>query len=101
MSLKKLYSKTQPKCKVTFSLDNSEIKSAKHINIAGDFNSWDIESIPMKKQKNGEYTASVELAKGMEYQFKYIIDGKDWINDPEADKYVNNDYQSKNSVVVV
>jgi 1,4-alpha-glucan branching enzyme len=101
MSLKKLYSKTKPKCKVTFSLDKNDVKSAKHVCVAGDFNNWDVESTPMKKVKDGEYSASVELANGNEYQFKYVLDGKEWINEPEADKFVPNAFQSKNSVVIL
>lgn len=101
MSLKKSYSKTQNKCKVTFILDMDGLKSAQQVNVAGDFNSWDVESIPMKKTKNGEFAASVELAKGLEYQYKFVIDGKEWINDPEADKYVINEFHTENSVVVL
>jgi 1,4-alpha-glucan branching enzyme len=100
MSLKKQYIKTKPVCKVTFILAK-DITSANHVNLAGDFNNWDIETIPMKKAKSGEFTTTLELEKGREYQFKYLIDGKEWINETEADKYVTNEYQSENSVIVV
>jgi 1,4-alpha-glucan branching enzyme len=76
-------------------------KTAKRVNLAGDFNNWDIESIPMKRLKNGEYTASVNLKKGREYQFKYLLDGKQWVNEKEADKHVPNEFHSENSVVVL
>jgi 1,4-alpha-glucan branching enzyme len=101
MSIKKQYSKTKPVCKVTFILANDIVISAKKVNVTGDFNNWDIESIPMKKAKNGELQASVELEKGREYQFKYVIDGKQWINETDADKFVPNEFQSENSVIVV
>jgi|ERR1035437_1091551 1,4-alpha-glucan branching enzyme len=101
MSLKKQYIKTKPVCKVTFILAKDIATSANQVNLAGDFNNWDIESIPMKKAKSGEFTASVELEKGKEYQFKYLIDGKKWINETEADKQVPNEFQSENSVIVL
>jgi 1,4-alpha-glucan branching enzyme len=101
MSLKKQYLKSKPVCKVTFVLAKDIITSATAVNLAGDFNNWDYESIPMKKQKNGEFSVSIDLEKGREYQFKYLINGKDWINESEADKLVPNEFQSKNSVVVV
>ena len=101
MSLKKQYIKTKPVCKVTFILAKEIAVSANKVNLTGDFNNWDIESIPMKKTKSGEFSASVELEKGKEYQFKYVINGKDWLNETEADKYVPNEFHSENSVVIV
>ena len=100
MSLKKQYVEKKPVCKVTFKVEKSLSVMANEIYLAGDFNNWDIESIPMKKLKSGEYTTSLELENGREYQFKYIIDGR-WINEMEADKYVSNEFQSENSVVVI
>ena len=98
MSLKKQYLKTKPVCKVTFILAK---EIADRVNLTGDFNNWDIESIPMKKSKTGEFSVSIDLEKGKEYQFKYIIDGKEWLNETEADKFVLNEFQSENSVIVV
>jgi len=101
MSLKKQYVEKRPVCKVTFKLAKDIASHINHVNLAGDFNNWDIESIPMKKLKSGEFTASVDLIKGKEYQFKYFIDGKEWINEKEADKFVPNEFQSENSVIIV
>lgn len=101
MSIKKQYLKTKPFCKVTFTLAKNIAASANQVNLAGDFNNWDTESIPMKKMKNGEFTTTLELEKGKEYQFKYIINGKDWVNETGADKYVLNEFQSENSVIAL
>jgi len=101
MSLKKQYMKTKPVCKVTFILAKDIAMSANTVNLTGDFNNWDIESIAMKKVKSGEFSASVELEKGKEYQFRYVIDGKEWINETEADKFVSNEFHSENSVIIV
>jgi 1,4-alpha-glucan branching enzyme len=101
MSLIKKYHETKPVCKVTFKLAKEIVNSADHVYLAGDFNNWDIESTPMKKLKGGEFSVSVDLEKGREYQFKYNIDGSAWLNETEADKHVPNEFQSENSVVVV
>ena len=101
MSLKKQYLKSKSVCKVTFTLENDIATSATKVNLAGDFNNWDIESIPMKKSKSGIFSVSIDLEKGKEYQFKYIIEGKDWVNELEADKYVYNEFNSENSVVCI
>jgi len=101
MSLKKQYVKSKSVCKVTFTLAKDIANSANRVNLTGDFNNWDIESIPMKKLKGGEFSVSVDLEKGREYQFKYLIDGLGWLNEKEADKHVLNEFQTENSVVII
>ena len=101
MSIKKLYPKSKQFCKVTFSLDNEIAASAEHANLAGDFNNWNTESIPMKKLKNGGFLVSVDLEKGREYQFKYLIDGNAWKDELEADNHVPNEFDGTNSVIIV
>jgi hypothetical protein len=41
------------------------------------------------------------LEPGHDYQFRYLVDGETWLNDPAADKYVPNPFGSENSVVIV
>jgi len=101
MSIKKQFDIKKRICKVTFTLAKDIAISANRVNLAGDFNNWDIESIPMKKNKGGEFSVSVDLKQGREYEFKYIIDGWTWLNEKDADKYVSNGFQTDNSVVVV
>lgn len=101
MSLKKQYVKEKPVCKVTFKLPQDVVSSANKVNLTGDFNNWDLEGLTMKKTRTGEYSVSLELEKGKEYQFRYVIDGKEWINEEQADKFVPNVFQTENSVVVV
>jgi 1,4-alpha-glucan branching enzyme len=101
MSLRKQFYETKPVCKVTFTLPKDIVNSASKVNLAGDFNHWNTDSIPMKKLKGGEYKVTIALERGKEYQFKYLIDGKSWINEKEADKLVPNEFQTENSVVIV
>lgn len=101
MSLKKQFYERKPVCKVTFKLTKDIVNSAEKVNLAGDFNNWDTTSIPMKKRRDGEYEVTVALQKGREYQFKYLIDGNSWLNDKEADKYVSNEFQTENSVLIL
>jgi 1,4-alpha-glucan branching enzyme len=98
MGIKKQYLKTKPVCKVTFIFINEFVN---RVNLVGDFNNWDIDSIPMKKTKKGDFSISIELEKGRGYQFKYIVDGKEWVNEIDSDKFVINEFQSENSVIVV
>jgi 1,4-alpha-glucan branching enzyme len=101
VSLRKQYRKTDALCTVTFSLPKAGVASARAVNIVSDFNGWNPDGNPMKKKKNGNFSASVTLARGREYQFRYLLDGGLWENDWKADKYVANEHGSENSVVVV
>src|ERR1039457_1814002 len=101
MGLIKQFNRKKHQCKVTFTLAKDKANSAKYINLAGDFNNWDIESIPMTKLHDGGFSATIDLKQGREYEFKYLLDGKDWINEPDADMFVSNIFLSDNSVVSV
>ena len=103
MSLKKQYLKSKPICKVTFLLDKTVVENAESIQILGSFNDWIIDNaIVMKKFKNGNFKATIDLPIAAEYQFKYLVNGSSWLNDESADKYINNGISEEdNSVVVI
>jgi 1,4-alpha-glucan branching enzyme len=101
MSIKKQYLKSGSLCKVTFSLPSEIAKVVSTAHLVGDFNDWDASVTPMKKLKNGTFTATITLKPNQEYQFRYFLDGKSWENDWNADKYIPNAFGSENSVVVV
>ena len=102
MAVTKQYYKTKPYCKVTFRLSKKMAGKARKVAIAGDFNDWKSERTPMKALKNGDFTASLQLAEGREYQYRYVLDGLKWITDDSADRQVYCDFAcAHNSVVVV
>ena len=101
MSLRRQYRKTGTACTVTFTLPKAATGSATSVHLVGDFNGWDREANPLKRQKNGNFAASLSLERGREYQFRYLLDGERWENDWQADKYLRNEFGSDNSVVVV
>lgn len=95
--LKKKYMSKDTICKVTFILP-TEIK-ARSANVVGEFNNWDKEASPMAQAKDGAWQAELKLEAGREYQFRYLVNGDEWHNDWEADKYVMHPYGGENSVV--
>jgi 1,4-alpha-glucan branching enzyme len=96
--LKKQALKSKPVCKVTFYAPNIE---ANMMHLVGDFNDWNETSHPMEKLKDGRFKLTMELDAGKEYQFRYLVNGSEWHNDWEADKYVPNPFSGDNSVVMV
>ncbi|HEX2932499.1 MAG TPA: isoamylase early set domain-containing protein [Candidatus Binatia bacterium] len=101
MSLKKQYLKKTGACKVTFSLPKEAVGSATKVHLVGDFNDWNQDVTPMKRLKNGTFSATVPLQPNREYRFRYLLDGARWENDWSADKYLANAHGSDDSVVVV
>lgn len=99
--LKKQYSKTKPICKVTFTLPKEAVNGAKEVKVLGEFNNWSWkEGLPMKSGKDA-YKATVELATGRHYEFRYLLDNETWVNDWEADAYYPTPYGVENSVVFI
>ncbi len=102
MSIRKQPLKSKPVCKVTFRLPQEEAKTANTVHIVGDFNNWDTRATPMKRFKNGTFSATLDLEPGKEYQFRYLFDGENWENEWNADKYVPTPFgDSDNSVLVL
>lgn len=100
MSLKKKFLKSKPICKVTFTLPREAASNAKKVFLVGEFNDWKIDATPMRKVKGGAFTVTLDLETGRDYQFRYLIDGREWENDWNADNYQYSPFGNcENSVV--
>ena len=99
MSLKKQFLKSKPVCKVSFRVDAAEASGASKIQLLGDFNNWDKSAEPMTQLKSNDFTATLELEAGKEYQFRYLLDGSVWKNEAQADSFVSNSFGEENSVL--
>jgi 1,4-alpha-glucan branching enzyme len=94
----KSYRKTKNgTCKVTFELPKDV--GAESASIVGDFNNWDGRATPMKRKRDGSFSAAVSLEAGKEYRFRYLLDDTRWENDWGADSYVPNQFGTEDSVV--
>lgn len=87
MAITKHFFKTKPQCRVTFALTAEEAGYAQTVSLVGDFNDWNAESSPMKKDTSGNFSLTLTLPVGGTCKFRYLADGADWLNDPEADGY--------------
>lgn len=75
------------------------LPEANSVNVVGDFNEWSGEAHPMKKNRAGVWKLAVEIPAG-EYQFRYLVDNAQWIND-DSTAYVPNTFGTENSFVEV
>jgi 1,4-alpha-glucan branching enzyme len=75
----------QPTMQVTFTLPNG--LWADTIHLVGDFNNWNRRSHPLRCDRQGEWSLTMNLETGKVYQFRYLVNGRDWTNDNKADAY--------------
>lgn len=88
---------SQPKTlEVEFDYKSTE---AKEVFLAGDFNNWDFQNLPMKKDLTGTWHVRLPLHPG-NYEYRFIVDG-DWRNDPHACGFRPNEFGSSNCVLEV
>ncbi len=95
----KSYLKGGDTCRVTFRLKPE--MEVKKVNLCGDFNDWNPMANPMKKLKDGDFSITISLKAGGTYSFKYLLDGKHWQSDSQADGYVGNIYGTENSLISI
>jgi len=94
--LKKKYFKTKDEVEITFEHEDGQ---AEQVALVSEANEW--EPVKMtKRKKDGVFYTKVRLPKDGEFQFRYLVDGQNWVNDNEADAYVANEYGGQNAVVV-
>lgn len=102
MSIKKQLLKSKPVCKVSFKLSKDQVAGAAKANLVGSFNNWDVEATPMNALKDGSFSLTLDLETGKNYEFRYLLDGKVWINDEAADSYQESGFgDAQNSVIIL
>jgi 1,4-alpha-glucan branching enzyme len=55
---------------------------AEAVFLAGSFNGWNTQATPMKKNKEGLWSATLNLFPGY-YEYRFIVDGQ-WEDDPNC-----------------
>ena len=100
MSLKKTFSSDKTKCTVTFSINAAAAAGAEKAFLVGEFNDWSETATPMKKGADGSFSVKKQFEVNKEYQFRYLLDGKTWINDWKADKYIRAELVNDDNSVV-
>ncbi len=94
---KRAFPKAKPKIKrVQFNLYLPDVE---RVSLAGDFNDWDVISLPMKKDGDGIWKANIDLTPGR-YEYRFVVNGI-WHNDPNAHDVVQNPFGSQNCVRIV
>lgn len=86
------------KKRVTFVCD---APTAKKASVAGSFNDWSTSKHAMEKRKtDGCFACSVSLRPG-HYEYKFVLNGTQWITDPKAKEYCPDGQGGMNGVLQV
>jgi len=72
---------------------------ARTVALACEYNGWSTTAHPMSKGPDDVWSVDVDLPPGR-HEYKFLVDGKQWWNDPEAPK-VPNVWGTENSYVDV
>jgi 1,4-alpha-glucan branching enzyme len=93
--LKKRFFKTKNEVEVTFEWPKVDEQS---LSVAGDFTDW--KPVEMKYSKNKKaFNFKTRFPKDEKFEFRYLINGETWENDPKADDYIANEHGTDNSLL--
>ncbi|MDP2381471.1 MAG: isoamylase early set domain-containing protein [Nitrospirota bacterium] len=71
--------------------------SATVVTLVGDFNRWDMKVRPLKRDAGGLWKVRVQLEPGT-YQYKFVVDGVRWEEDPLNLHRAYNEHGTFNSI---
>lgn len=74
--------------------------SATVVTVVGDFNHWDLKARPLKRDAGGLWKVTRHLEPGT-YQYKFVVNGERWEEDPLNLHRVRNEHGSFNSILKV
>jgi 1,4-alpha-glucan branching enzyme len=73
---------------------------ADSIALVGDFNGWNTHNHLLHQTRDdGEWHITLVLEKDRTYRFRYLVDGREWMDDDHADGYEVNPFGGFDSVV--
>jgi 1,4-alpha-glucan branching enzyme len=72
---------------------------AQSVSLAGSFNDWNTESLPMTKEKSGTWKTKIMLQQGA-YEYKYFVDGN-WAQELPCEDVGMNPYGTCNCMLAV
>ena len=75
--------------------------SANSVSVAGDFNGWNQAATPLKRNDSGLWFTEIVIPRAGRFEYKFIIDGQRWIEDPSNGLKALNNYGGLNSVLVI
>ncbi len=95
----KAFWKAKPKTKSKKVRFNLYFPEAERVSLVGDFNNWNILSLPMKKFRDGFWETSIDLPPGR-YEYRFCVNGIRQ-GEPNTQEMVENPFGTQTWVRVV
>ncbi len=73
---------------------------ASSVAVAGDFTEWSPQLALEDADGDGVWTGRVPLRPGV-HEYMFVVDGSEWMTDPNADRYADDGFGNRNAVLVV
>jgi serine protease AprX len=75
--------------------------SAQSVSVAGDFNGWSHVATPLKRNDSGLWFTEIVVPRAGRFEYKFIINGRRWLEDPSNGMKAPDNYGGLNSVLVI
>jgi serine protease AprX len=75
--------------------------AAKSVSVAGEFNRWDQLATPLKRNDSGLWSTEIAVTAPGRFEYKFIVDGKRWLEDPSNGLKTPDNHGGLNSVLVI
>ncbi len=69
------------------------------VSLAGDFNDWNPQATPFDQHSSGLWLVELEPPKSGSYQYKFVVNGELWVDDPSNGLKVADNHGGFNSVL--
>jgi serine protease AprX len=74
---------------------------AASVAVAGDFNGWHQRATPLKRNDSGLWSTEIVIPRAGRFEYKFIINGQRWVEDPSNGMKAPDNYGGLNSVLVI
>lgn len=74
---------------------------ADSVSVAGDFNGWSHLATPLVRNGSGLWSTEIAVPRAGRFEYKFIVNGQRWIEDPSNGMKTPDNYGGLNSVLVV
>jgi serine protease AprX len=74
---------------------------AESVSVAGDFNGWNRLATPLERNGSGLWSTEIVVPRSGSFEYKFIVNGNRWIDDPSNGMKTPDSYGGLNSVLVI
>ena len=74
---------------------------AESVSVAGDFNGWNRGATPLERNDSGLWSTEIVVPQPGRFEYKFIINGQRWLDDPSNGLKAPDNHGGLNSVLVI